>query len=102
MGWQSIWRLEVPPKVEVFFWRACSKALVSRENLHRRLQLQDTEYGQCGYGVESDFFTCYLSVSMRRRCRIQLVLIWLISFKTVIYDRMLSISIDHRRGGGIC
>ena len=34
--WRRIWKLNVPPKVSTFIWRACSNCLPTRENLHRR------------------------------------------------------------------
>lgn len=34
--WRRIWKLNVPPKVRTFIWRACSNCLPTRENLHRR------------------------------------------------------------------
>ena len=35
-AWSKIWTLNVPPKVRMFLWRACSSCLPTRENLHRR------------------------------------------------------------------
>ena len=38
---KEIQKLNVPPKVHTFLWRACSNILPTRENLHkRRLQLE--------------------------------------------------------------
>ena len=34
--WRKIWKLNVPPKVCNFIWRACSNILPTRESLHRR------------------------------------------------------------------
>ena len=34
--WRRLWRLNVPPKVRMFVWRACSNILPTRDNLHRR------------------------------------------------------------------
>ena len=34
--WKKIWKLNIPPKVRNFLWRACSNILPTRENLHRR------------------------------------------------------------------
>ena len=34
--WRKIWKLNVPPKVCIFLWRACSGCLPTRENLHKK------------------------------------------------------------------
>ena len=34
--WRKIWKLNVPPKVHNFIWRACSGCLPTRENLHKK------------------------------------------------------------------
>ena len=34
--WGKIWRLNVPPKVRTFSWRACSNCLPTKENLLKR------------------------------------------------------------------
>ena len=34
--WRKIWRLNVPPKVRTFLWRACSNCLPTKENLLKR------------------------------------------------------------------
>ncbi|KAL0011861.1 hypothetical protein SO802_006969 [Lithocarpus litseifolius] len=34
--WRKIWKLNVPPKVRNFIWRACSGCLPTRENLHKK------------------------------------------------------------------
>ncbi|GLU14963.1 hypothetical protein SLE2022_314970 [Rubroshorea leprosula] len=34
--WKSIWKLRVPPKVQLFIWRTCHNALSSQVNLYRR------------------------------------------------------------------
>ncbi|GLT49941.1 hypothetical protein SLA2020_234640 [Shorea laevis] len=34
--WKSIWKLRVPPKVQLFIWRICHNALPSQVNLYHR------------------------------------------------------------------
>ena len=34
--WRQLWSLNVPPKVQMFVWRACSNILPTRDNLHCR------------------------------------------------------------------
>ncbi|KAK9998721.1 hypothetical protein SO802_018324 [Lithocarpus litseifolius] len=34
--WKKVWKLNVPPKVRTFMWRACADILPTRDNLHRR------------------------------------------------------------------
>lgn len=34
--WRKLWKLNVPPKVRIFLWRACTNVLPTRENLNRR------------------------------------------------------------------
>ena len=34
--WRRIWKLNVPPKVHNFLWRACSGCLPTRENLQKK------------------------------------------------------------------
>ena len=34
--WHKMWKMDVPPKVRTFLWRACSEILPTRANLARR------------------------------------------------------------------
>ena len=34
--WRKLWKLNVPPKVRMFLWRACANVLPTKENLNRR------------------------------------------------------------------
>ena len=34
--WRKLWTLNVPPKVRIFVWRACSNVLPTWDNLYRR------------------------------------------------------------------
>lgn len=34
--WKQVWNIEVMPKIKTFWWRVCSNALATRENLFKR------------------------------------------------------------------
>ncbi|GJU27805.1 hypothetical protein Tco_1166426 [Tanacetum coccineum] len=34
--WKKVWNMKVMPKIKTFWWRACSNALATRENLYKR------------------------------------------------------------------
>lgn len=34
--WRTVWKLNVPPKIQTFMWRACASILPTRDNLHQR------------------------------------------------------------------
>ena len=62
--WKRTWKLNVPPKVRTFLWRACSNILTTRENLHRRkVQLEPTcgLCCQCTETVEHVLWECPLA-----------------------------------------
>ena len=40
--WNSVWSLQVPPKVRHFLWRASHESLPTRYNLHRRHVIDDS------------------------------------------------------------
>lgn len=33
LGWTRMWDYNIPPKIKMFFWRACSNVLPTAENL---------------------------------------------------------------------
>ena len=45
--WRKLWQLNVPPKVRMFLWKACSNILPTRENLNRRRVQVDPMCGMC-------------------------------------------------------
>ena len=51
--WRKIWKLNVPLKVHVFLWRACSNVLPTRENLHKRRVQVDPHCAICCQQPES-------------------------------------------------
>lgn len=51
--WRLIWKLEVPPKVKVFWWRVMHDFLPAKQVVHRR-HLEPTAHCEtCGSGRES-------------------------------------------------
>uniref|UniRef100_A0A2N9FN80 Protein kinase domain-containing protein n=1 Tax=Fagus sylvatica TaxID=28930 RepID=A0A2N9FN80_FAGSY len=45
--WNTIWSLQIPPKVRHFLWRACHESLPTRNNLHHRHILDDPRCANC-------------------------------------------------------
>ena len=51
--WNRIWRMNVPPKVRNFVWRACNDILPTRANLYRKKILTDPLCSICGQTDET-------------------------------------------------
>lgn len=51
--WRDIWALNLPPKVRMFLWQACSNILPHAAELYRRQMITDPYCVQCGLEVES-------------------------------------------------
>ena len=51
--WRRVWKLNVPPKVRTFVWRACANILPTRDNLHRRKLKVDPRCELCCQHHES-------------------------------------------------
>ena len=51
--WRKIWKLNVPPKVRNFLWRACSGCLPTRENLHKKRVRVDEKCEVCCHHFET-------------------------------------------------
>lgn len=52
-SWQKIWRLKVPPKVKVFWWRILHEFLSAKHILNRR-HIEPTAYCElCGADIDS-------------------------------------------------
>ena len=50
--WRRLWSVNVPPKVRMFVWRACSNILPTRDNLHRRKTKIDPQCEFCCQQLE--------------------------------------------------
>ncbi|KAK1568237.1 hypothetical protein Q3G72_022047 [Acer saccharum] len=51
--WNTLWRLNIPPKVRVFMWRACLNALPSLTNLWSRKVVEERSCVRCLSAIES-------------------------------------------------
>ncbi|KAJ8422343.1 hypothetical protein Cgig2_006313 [Carnegiea gigantea] len=53
--WKTIWSLDIPPRVRMFFaWRLCHGALPTKDNIAKRISTIDTECAICGHILEMD------------------------------------------------
>jgi hypothetical protein len=53
--WKNLWKIKVPPKVRVFWWRVSNDYMPSRANLHRR-HIEPGEICEtCGATTETTF-----------------------------------------------
>ena len=50
--WKAIWKLQVPPKIRNFIWRACRNALPTKQALMRRKIVADLICERCKLDVE--------------------------------------------------
>ncbi|XP_075645296.1 uncharacterized protein LOC142616302 [Castanea sativa] len=51
--WNSLWKLDVPNKVKVFLWRACTNSILTMLNLHKRRIVSSSVFSLCREGEES-------------------------------------------------
>ncbi|XP_012857002.1 PREDICTED: uncharacterized protein LOC105976270 [Erythranthe guttata] len=51
--WKCIWRLPIPPKIQIFLWRFCGNNLPTNEELHRRRIITSPACRRCGASNES-------------------------------------------------
>ena len=63
--WKFIWHLKVPNKVKVFTWRACSRALPTKENLKKRKVVDSSVCDQCGCLQEDEIHAIWDCVQVR-------------------------------------
>ncbi|KAL5844514.1 hypothetical protein ACOSQ3_010566 [Xanthoceras sorbifolium] len=52
--WTRMWNLNIPPKVKIFIWRLCNKAIPSLSNLFCRKVVADCYCQRCGLDFETD------------------------------------------------
>lgn len=70
--WRKLWRLNVPTKVHMFLWQACSNVLPTRENLHKRKVQVDPHCAICCQQPESVghlLWECPLARNVWALCR---------------------------------
>lgn len=59
--WNKSSKLQIPPKVRMFLWKACNGILATGQKLNNRIGWQVMECRICGCEVETDkhiFFEC--------------------------------------------
>lgn len=52
--WKTIWSLDIPPRVRMFAWRLCHRALPTGDNIAKRISGIDTKCAICGHILEMD------------------------------------------------
>ena len=57
--WKRIWQLKIPPKIRIFYWKACVNALPTMLNLRRRGVNTDGLCPMCGQVVESIYHALF-------------------------------------------
>ncbi|GJY06948.1 ribonuclease H-like superfamily protein [Tanacetum coccineum] len=65
--WKKVWNIKVMPKIKTFWWRVCSNALATRENLYKRNCSSSPLCQICNSQVETIehmFFECPWTKSM--------------------------------------
>lgn len=60
LKWDSIWHLNIPPKVRMFVWRACANILPMKVALFRRHVAANPFCDRCGKEVESLAHTLFV------------------------------------------
>ena len=63
--WATLWKLQVPPKVKAFLWRACQNILPTRAKLAQKRIEVPTECVMCRSGTE-DLFYVFLDCNFSR------------------------------------
>jgi hypothetical protein len=73
--WDLIWKLNVPPKLRIFAWRAASDSLGVRLNLSRRIHTITPICTICGHAPE-DAHNALVSCTLARALREELHMHW--------------------------
>lgn len=64
--WMKIWKLKIPPKIRIFWWRAVQNYLPTKLELHRRHVEHDASCFTCGAEEESLFHVVFECPMARR------------------------------------
>jgi hypothetical protein len=70
--WPKLWKLKIPPKVRIFWWRVLNNFLPSKAELKRRHVAQEDHCESCGEAGESVFhiaISCPLAVQFWREVK---------------------------------
>jgi hypothetical protein len=74
--WTKLWKLKIPPKVPIFWWRVLNNFLPCKAELKRRHVAQEDHCESCGEAGESVFhiaISCPLAVHFGGRLKTWLV-----------------------------
>lgn len=64
--WKQLWKMKVPPKVHIFWWRVINDFLPSKAELKRRHIAKESHCEDCGHVVE-DLFHVSVQCSFARK-----------------------------------
>lgn len=89
--WNKLWKLKIPPKIRIFWWRAVNNFLPSKKELKRRHVEQDDHCDTCGMEGESLFHVTFECSTTRRfwQAAKELVVIKLSAMHPVTWTRDL-------------
>ena len=62
-AWNTIWSIQVPPKVRHFLWRASHESLPTWQNLHRRHVIDDPICPSCNSKMETTLHIIWLCLT---------------------------------------
>jgi len=57
--WRKLWKLKIPPKIRIFWWRSIQNYLPSKQELKRRHVTEEDFCEVCGMQGESIYHICF-------------------------------------------
>ncbi|KAK3193074.1 hypothetical protein Dsin_024384 [Dipteronia sinensis] len=80
--WNSLWSLQLPPKVKIFVWRICWNAIPSSQNLWTRNIVDSPWCNRCDAVVESPSHAIFWCKEVKK------------SWKSAGFDRLLAVVVN--------